>query len=142
MARLTGGEIMRQITFRAKRKDNGQWVHGYYFKTPLTDEATGSKHEDGWFFLTGRERHVISQNGCVYEIDPETLGQETGLCDVNGFLIFEGDIISDSRVVWDTNIASFVLIDEKGWNAGMLYHMASICEVTGNIYGGDAECLN
>jgi hypothetical protein len=64
---------MREIKFKGKRIDNGEWVEGHYFITPLTDEATGSKPEDGWYFLTGRERHCISKNNCVYEIDDSTL---------------------------------------------------------------------
>ena len=60
--------------YRGKRVDNGEWVYGYYFKTPLTDESTGSKPEDGWHFLSGRVRSCIStETGCVYEVNPETV---------------------------------------------------------------------
>ena len=45
--------------YRAKRKDNGEWVEGYYFKY---DDAFGINHV------------VISEeSGIAYEIDPETL---------------------------------------------------------------------
>ena len=69
---------MREIKFRGKRVDNGGWVCGHYFETPLSDEATGSDPKDGWFFLTGRHRHCISKTGCVFEVMPETIGQFTG----------------------------------------------------------------
>ena len=83
---------MKEIKFRGQRVDNKQWVHGFYFKTPLTDEATNSKPEDGWSFLSGRERHCISQGSCVYEVIPETVGQYINITDINNNEYCEGDI--------------------------------------------------
>lgn len=64
---------MRQIKFRAKPiDDNTRWVYGYYFKTPLTDENSGTDPSVGWFFLSDdKERHCIAtEEGVVYVIDP------------------------------------------------------------------------
>ena len=63
-----------QIRFKGKRIDTGEWVSGYYFKTPLTDENSGTDPEVGWYFLTGKTRHCISnEDGLVFVVDAETI---------------------------------------------------------------------
>ena len=71
---------MREILFRAKRADNGEWVEGCFAK--------------GKWYLDEKEKYTILQiDLCFYphceisewiEIDPETLCQYTGLNDRNG----------------------------------------------------------
>ena len=147
--------MTRTIKFRGKRIDNGEWVFGYYFKTPLTGESTGSTSEDGWSFLVGKERHCISQNGAVYEVDPNTIGQYTGANDTNNNEIYEGDIVNnieDDRI----GVVAFgqlpygfhqaYYIDWKGkngqWLRKDLYFWKTKIKVVGNIYDSQEDNIN
>jgi uncharacterized phage protein (TIGR01671 family) len=141
---------MNRITkFRGKRTDNGNWVYGFYFKTPLTDENSGADVSTGMFFLTGITRHCIShEHGVAFTVNPKTVGEFTGLKDMNGKEIYEGDIIkyhldetTVQTILFNTATASFDA-EYPGTNeAEPLYESIEYTIVAGNIHD-TPELLN
>lgn len=74
--------MSREILFKAKRKDNGEWVEGYYLpgmKLPGYD---------------GKNDFIVMSDGDYFAINPITLCQYTGLMDKDGRKIWENDIVN------------------------------------------------
>lgn len=131
-ARKVGKSMKRQILFRGKRIDNGEWEGGYYAK----------------FGYTEKERSYIIPvyASALYaiEIDPATIGQYVGLKDKNGRKIWENDIC---EMVYDGVSHTYLIVwdegelDFKGTNGkkkyGGNFEYLTCCEeieVIGNIF--------
>ena len=123
---------MREILFRGKRADNGEWVYGSLIT------------ERNMFDGNLMTMHIqdIEEPYDDNLIDDETVGQFTGLTDKNGVKVFEGDIVRIfdgeyfSGVIKYSNEQGSFTVDDTS-----LHYWISDIEVIGNIHD-NSELLN
>lgn len=87
---------MTRHLYRAKRKDNGAWVEGYYVLLHKTTIGIGEEPADNAVHQIVYERMTdwnLPNEWLRVEVDPETVCRCIGLPDNNGELIYEGDIV-------------------------------------------------
>ena len=119
------GLTMRDIIFRGKREDNGEWI---------AESETYIKDGDGTW--------LSDESHDVVKVIPETVGEFTGVTDKNGRKIFERDIVKRGDRIWiieyDVKCAQFVM---KTFTERGVFFIRSFdlipsewCEVIGNKF--------
>lgn len=148
--------MQREILFRGKRVNNGEWVEGmvaYFFDSPKNamimpkcyfgTKDFGEEDDDGNPIIEDE----IALGGFV-NVHPESVGQFTGLLDKNGKRIFEGDILNLTYDGHSFNCevkysdGGFLVFENNGFNSGdadmtligWLKHDDYRYEVIGNIH--------
>ena len=148
-SRKRGIRMQDRYLFKAKRKDNGEWVEGFYFCMTHTD----GRHTHHFIIPLGADLSLGTPVEKIQvEVDQSTICQYTGLKDKNGKVIWENDIVKHynddahpenyctGTVLWDENYAGFYRTSNEYGLSKPRISSDCIYEVVGNVFD-DPELL-
>lgn len=134
---------MRDIKYRGKRADNGEWVCGFYY-------SECNCH----YIIENRQIKSMSHRNITYLAIPETVGESLGRMDKNGVEVFEGDILKCmlgiGHVMYAEDLTGFIVVYKKTEYekyskdvtvASRFFSIDGGCEVIGNIHD-NPELIN
>lgn len=156
-----------EILFRGRRVDNGEWVEGgclsQWFgsdenmKNCVYDSAVIGVRGERSLQTPPDENGVCLLQMLVYEVDPSTVGQFTGLLDRNGTKIFKGDrvkvfnrsgtepeftgvitygIIPQKCSLQEKHVGFYIDFEDEWWRSDIAYWLqeSDRCEIIGTIH--------
>lgn len=124
--------MKREISFRGARVCDGQFVNGSLVE--VNGECDSNESVPYIVISYGPDTFDW------FEVEPETVGQFTGMTDKNGTKIFEGDILNEPfegkeklyQVFWDEDRFSYLV--KNGYGEYYLDEMTQYAAIVGNIY--------
>ena len=125
--------MSREILFKAKRIDNGEWVEGSYY---IQDYYYGDEVEKH-IIITSSDSLTNDFDLDFYEVIPETLGQFTWLTDKYGKRIFEGDIVRNEKHYYD-GVVCFGRIGNDG-GIGLNGYFIKEIDIYGDFDGQEID---
>lgn len=133
---------MREILFRGKCTDTGEWVEGFYEFGYDSETETPTHY---MWVVNHTEKY-----GEMFTVIPETVGQFTGLTDRNGKKIFEGDIVAERDYFKQKFVSNMSIISYGIFSCGCCHSVFgfSTCNKRGdaiispNLRGDDSCAEN